>query len=401
MGNEIVPAARVFGLPDLQIMAQSVAQSRLFPGIESEQAALCLMLLCESEGLHPMQALRRFHVIEGKPSMRADAMQAEFQRRGGLVRWGKSNAQVCEASFVHPVHAPDPGVTITLALQELVDSGVATCWSKQENDWVLKKNYRQFPKSMLRARVISEGVRMVDPGVVVGIYTPEEIDDRDVIDVTPRPDRKPLPRHAPDPAPSSLPSTKQEINETFRPAAPANGKASERAANDRERIKLGGDRIGAKGVDVRAWDKLTEDEVGAANMALKVKRTELDLEGAEATNAHEVTRHMVKWTIAQGAEDPEPAGPDGKKKRVGIGKLNLHLHQLYQAEGWRDPMRKEFKRYVSGKLKDALQVADNEAHGDGAMSDQVESQEAATKAEDESQLAPVEAGEGDWGPGRE
>jgi hypothetical protein len=37
--------------------------------------------------------------------------------------------------------------------------------------------YKKFPKQMLRARVISEGVRMVLPGVVVGIYTEAEIED--------------------------------------------------------------------------------------------------------------------------------------------------------------------------------------------------------------------------------
>ena len=30
---------------------------------------------------------------------------------------------------------------------------------------------------MLRARVISEGIRTVYPGVVVGVYTPEEVSD--------------------------------------------------------------------------------------------------------------------------------------------------------------------------------------------------------------------------------
>jgi hypothetical protein len=33
---------------------------------------------------------------------------------------------------------------------------------------------------MLRARVVSEGIRLADPGVVAGLYTPEEVQDFDV-----------------------------------------------------------------------------------------------------------------------------------------------------------------------------------------------------------------------------
>ena len=399
MRSEILPAsqAQSFGLPDLQVMAKNVAASRLFPGVENEQAAFTLMLLCQAEGLHPIQALRRYHIIEGRPSMRADAMQAEFQRNGGLVRWGRSDAEVCEATFLHPVHAPDPGVSITLAMKELVDSGVATTWSKEDRQYVLKKNYRQFGAAMLRARVISQAVRMVMPGVVVGIYAPEEIErDDDVIDVTPRRETPEPPSRAVETGPAELPASRSAVNEAFKPAP-----RSAEPAPAREKIKLGGDKIGARGTDVRAWVKLVEDEVGSANKALLDHRVKLDLDAKEATNGFEMVRHMVKWATSQGADDPESPGPDGKPKRVGIGKLNAHLHDLYGSDGWRDPMRRELKRYLTQKLDEGRQVADNEAHGDAPED---ASQEPTTAPEDDSQLAHAGNGhdaDGSWPPGRE
>jgi hypothetical protein len=42
-----------------------------------------------------------------------------------------------------------------------------------------KDVWKQYPRAMLRARVISEGIRTVYPGVAVGVYTPEEIADAD------------------------------------------------------------------------------------------------------------------------------------------------------------------------------------------------------------------------------
>ena len=66
----------VYTVPDVQVMAENVSKSGLFPGINTPQAAFTLMMLAQSEGLHPIQALRRFHIINGRATMRADAMQA-------------------------------------------------------------------------------------------------------------------------------------------------------------------------------------------------------------------------------------------------------------------------------------------------------------------------------------
>ena len=40
-----------------------------------------------------------------------------------------------------------------------------------------KDNWKNYPRAMLRARVVSEGIRTVFPGVVLGVYTPEEVQD--------------------------------------------------------------------------------------------------------------------------------------------------------------------------------------------------------------------------------
>jgi len=40
-----------------------------------------------------------------------------------------------------------------------------------------KDNWKAYPRAMMRARVVSEGIRTVFPGVVLGVYTPEEVQD--------------------------------------------------------------------------------------------------------------------------------------------------------------------------------------------------------------------------------
>lgn len=154
-------------ISELTAVAKQVAASRLFPGVENEQAAFTLMLLCQAEGLHPINAMRRYHIIKGRPSMRADAMQAEFQRQGGMVRWVESTNDACTATFFHPTHAPDPGFTVSVRMADMVAAKVTES----------NPNYAKWPRQMLRARVISEGVRAVLPGVVVGIYSDVEVED--------------------------------------------------------------------------------------------------------------------------------------------------------------------------------------------------------------------------------
>tara|TARA_R100000995_G_scaffold83974_1_gene61313 strand:+ start:59 stop:712 length:654 start_codon:yes stop_codon:yes gene_type:complete len=52
------------------------------------------------------------------------------------------------------------------------------------------QNWRNYPRQMLTARVISEGVRTVFPGVIAGMYAPEEVQD---FDDAGRGDLKPIP----------------------------------------------------------------------------------------------------------------------------------------------------------------------------------------------------------------
>lgn len=161
----LVPeAAASLSLAEIKEMATQAAESGLFPAIKTPAAAFTLMLLCQAEGLHPIQALRRYHIIEGQPSMRADAILAEFQRRGGVVDWHQHDQNACSATFTAPGQQKPATVTWTMDDAKRAELAGRGTWKK-------------YPRQMLRARVISEGVRMAMPEVVVGIYTEEEVRD--------------------------------------------------------------------------------------------------------------------------------------------------------------------------------------------------------------------------------
>lgn len=150
-------------------MAKTVSKTGMY-GMTPEQAEV-LMLICQAEGHHPMEAIRRYHIIENKPAMRADYMEAKFQANGGGLEWGDTTVEFAEVTMWHPIRHPKKKL-YRVTLKELCESGVAI---GKGGD--LKANYRRHPRSMLRARVLTEGIRAIDPGVIVGMYSEEEVSD--------------------------------------------------------------------------------------------------------------------------------------------------------------------------------------------------------------------------------
>jgi hypothetical protein len=155
-------------ITDIEKMAISIAASGLF-GIKTKEQAIALMLVAQAEGAHPAQAARDYHVIQGRPALKADAMLARFQAAGGSVKWTSYTDKKVAGVFVHPQGGE-------LEIEWTMDRAKAAGLTG-------KQTWKQYPRQMLRARVISEGIRTVYPGVAVGIYTPEEVNDFDAAPV--------------------------------------------------------------------------------------------------------------------------------------------------------------------------------------------------------------------------
>ena len=411
-GTEIMPAGPAqqqlqFDVHDLNFMAEMAGRSGLIKGVNTPQAAFTLMLVCQARNEHPGNAIMRYHIIEGMPSMKAEAMLAEFQARGGRLSWVENSDDVVEAEFSHPKLHPKP-VRVRAEMAKLKESGVAYGWNKRTNKEELKDTYRKYPGAMLRARVVSQGVKMIDPGAILGTYTPEEISD--FIDVTPTSTGLRPPeiearaqeeeaewaeqqQRAAGRKPAELPSTRGEVNEAFKPAQTQDGKIV------REQVKLNGDRYGIvngqAGYDVRAWHKVTEQELGTANAAVNVKRNELGLESRDdaAANPFQIANKMFDLAIEEGLiDDP------GDRKGLKPGQKVATLARAYiQDETKRNWMRRTLKRRLLEKYDEAVQIAENEAHGDAPGHDENASQAPAVEPEDAPQATPTEnpPGKGD------
>lgn len=148
----------------IERMAVAFAKSGLF-GIKTPEQGVALMLIAQAEGLHPAIAARDYHVIQGRPALKTDALLSRFQQAGGKTVWGEYSDKAVSGTFSHPQGG---SVTVTWTIEQARAAGLTS-----------KDVWRQYPRAMLRARVISEAIRTVYPGVSVGVYTVEEVQDFD------------------------------------------------------------------------------------------------------------------------------------------------------------------------------------------------------------------------------
>lgn len=158
MTNALVP------ISDLERMAKAIASSRLF-GMQTPEQALALMLVAAAEGRHPGSVAAEYHIINGKPALRSDAMLARYLNSGGSIEWHEHTDEKVSATFKHPQGG---SLKIDWDMARAKKAGLGG-----------KDNWTKYPRQMLRARVISEGVRATNPAVAVGVYTVEETQDFD------------------------------------------------------------------------------------------------------------------------------------------------------------------------------------------------------------------------------
>lgn len=130
-------------------------------------------------GIGRMQALRSINVIKGKPTLAAELMLAlAYKRIPGFKATFKTpvDKQHLECTVLMQRPGGDENefkFTIQDAknagLEFISQQGKPTAWTK-------------YPRAMLRARVISEGLRAIAPDATMGLYATEELGN-EIVDV--------------------------------------------------------------------------------------------------------------------------------------------------------------------------------------------------------------------------
>lgn len=188
MGGMTVYGATPNALELIREMGQSIHKSGI-AGCDNEDQGRVLAMTCVAKGVDPLSLAERYDIIKGKLSMKSTIMLAEFESRGGSFKQIQRDADAAVIELTKGDRTERYSLTWEEAKQEPFvyngkESDVVKLLAANNQKALAERIKPKYvtPRSrtqMLWARVTSDGVRAMDPGVCGGIYTPEEVSDFD------------------------------------------------------------------------------------------------------------------------------------------------------------------------------------------------------------------------------
>ena len=145
-------------------VARMAAGSKIFKGIASPEAAFVVIATGRELGLTAMQSLRAIHMIEGKPSISADAAAAVVLKHPAC-EWFRMVSSDAKQATYEAKRVGNPPQAMTFTIQDAATAGLTG-----------KDNWKKFPAPMLRARCSLALARAVFPDALMGVSDPDELD---------------------------------------------------------------------------------------------------------------------------------------------------------------------------------------------------------------------------------
>lgn len=156
-------------LAAIKTLGGAIFKSGIF-GLDKPEQGEVLAMQCLAERKSPLELARTYHFIQGQLAIRSDALLAKFHQAGGSVTWTTRSDTEVVATFKRGASAAN----IIATIDEYIANGTAT----KADGKTLKDNWRKWPRRMLTARAISEGVRLIAPECCFGVYVAEEIESK-------------------------------------------------------------------------------------------------------------------------------------------------------------------------------------------------------------------------------
>jgi hypothetical protein len=147
-------------------LAEIIANTDFVPkALRGNTAAIMACVMAGHElGMAPMQSLMKIAVIDGRPTLSAEAQRALVLASGGELWFEESTATRCVCAGRRRGDKTTTRVVFTM--DDAKRAGLAG-----------KKNWQTYPRPMLQARASAELCRMVFPDVIGGLAATEELTD--------------------------------------------------------------------------------------------------------------------------------------------------------------------------------------------------------------------------------
>ena len=143
-------------------IGETFYKSGMFADIKSAQQAVVKIMAGAEMGISPFQAMSGIHIIQGKPTIGAGLMASRVKASGKYnYKVTEMTDKVCTIDFL------EGGQSIGTSSFTIEDAKKAGT-----------KNLDKFPRNMLFARAMSNGVRWFCPDIYEGpVYVPEEMEN--------------------------------------------------------------------------------------------------------------------------------------------------------------------------------------------------------------------------------
>lgn len=156
MKNEI----QLMPVNEIQVMAKQFAESGMFTDAKQMGQAFVKIQAGQEIGIPPFAAMSGIHIIQGKPTLGAGLIASAVKGSGKYdYKVIEMSDKICSIDFYQG--------------KEMIGNSQFTIEDAKK---ALTKNIDKFPKNMLFARAISNGVKWFCPDVFSGpVYVPEEM----------------------------------------------------------------------------------------------------------------------------------------------------------------------------------------------------------------------------------
>lgn len=149
---------------ELKELAKHAAGSQFF-GAKTPEQALMIMMAGKDLGLSYTQALRVFHVIQGRPVLSADGMAAVCLQHDACEYFRVEGDDTKATAYTKRRGQPEQSSSFSME-----DAKRASLTGKD--------NWKAYPSRMLKARAKANLARDVYPELLAGLYDPDELEAR-------------------------------------------------------------------------------------------------------------------------------------------------------------------------------------------------------------------------------
>jgi len=151
---------QIMPVNEIMTMAKTFAESGMFTDAKGMAQAFVKIQAGQEIGIPPFASMGGIHIIQGKPTLGAGLIASTVKGSGKYdYRVKEMNDKICSIDFLQG--------------SEFIGNSTFTIEDAKK---ALTKNIDKFPKNMLFARAISNGVKWFCPDVFSGpVYVPEEM----------------------------------------------------------------------------------------------------------------------------------------------------------------------------------------------------------------------------------